>query len=212
MKIKCVKVGAIKTNCYIVESDTENGQSFTAVIDPGDDEELLLQTLSDINVNCIILTHAHFDHVGALAALHGRYPEAPIASGEFEDTDPEHIVSAAKRVLGRFYSYSGLSKNNGNVPEPDILLKDGDKIGPFTVIHTPGHTAGSICLYSKKDGILFSGDTLFRHSYGRTDFGGSESDMNISLLKLFTLEPDTAVYPGHEEPTTIGEEKEYFGL
>ena len=84
--------------------------------------------------------------------------------------------------------------------------------GPFTVLHTPGHTKGSICLYSREDRVLFSGDTLFRHSYGRTDLGGSEAQIMKSLRRLLQLDGDTTVYPGHDEPTVISDEKAYFGF
>ena len=210
MTVRCVKVGLIQTNCYIVE-DPDGEKPFAAVIDPGDDAQFIAGFL-DRQPTHIILTHCHFDHVGALKALHGIFPDAEIAVGDHENTDPEHIADIARSALGYFYVSSGIAGSLEGLPRPTVLLKDGDTIGPFTVMHTPGHTDGSICLYSSKDKILFSGDTLFRHSYGRTDLGGSEAQIMQSLRRLMHLDPQTTVYPGHDESTVIGDEKTYFNL
>ena len=210
MTVRCVKVGLIQTNCYIVE-DRSGEKPFTAVIDPGDDAQFIAGFL-DREPTHIILTHCHFDHIAALKALHGLFPKAEIAVGDHEDTDPEHIADIARSALGHFYYSSGLDDSIRDLPTPTVLLKDGDCVGPFTVMHTPGHTDGSICLYSSRDRILFSGDTLFRHSYGRTDLGGSEIQIMQSLRRLLHLDPDTTVYPGHDEPTVISDEKSYFNL
>ena len=209
MTVRCMRVGLIQTNCYIVE-DLTGDKPFSAVIDPGDDAQFIAGAL-DRSPTHIILTHFHFDHIGALRALHALFPDAEIAAGDHENTDPEHIEGIARRALGSFFDRSGLNQAISGLPVPTVLLKDGDTIGPFTVMHTPGHTDGSICLYSEKDRILFSGDTLFRHSYGRTDLGGSEAQIMQSLRRLLHLDPQTTVYPGHDEPTTVGDEKSYFG-
>ena len=203
--IRCIGVGLLQTNCYIASSD----DGFLAVIDPGDNAERILSAL-DRKPTHIILTHCHFDHIGALKELLERFPEAKLAVGEKENTDPKSIANTAIGVLGSFFYSRGFDQLLSGIRKPDILLKDGDKIGPFEVLHTPGHTDGSICLYDKTDGILISGDTLFRHSYGRTDLGGSDEQMEESLKRLLTLDPDTKVYPGHGEFTTIGEEREFF--
>ena len=211
LEIRCLKVGFIQTNCYLVKETDNSGNTFLAIIDPGDDSSLIESSLMWEPTH-IILTHSHFDHVGALQALHEKYPDAIIAAGIREDFNPEGIVRTAKTAMGFYYSATGLAKCGSRVPLPQLLLNDGDTIGPFTVIHTPGHTAGSICLYSRKHKVLFSGDTLFRHSYGRTDLGGSEIEIMKSLRKLLELDGDTTVYPGHEEPTLIADEKDYFGF
>ncbi len=210
MTVRCVKVGRIQTNCYIVE-DLSSERPFAAVIDPGDDAQFIAGAL-DREPTHIILTHCHFDHVGALKALHGIFPNAEIAVGDHENTDPEHIADIARSAMGYYFVRSGIASSIVDLPRPTILLKDGDLIGPFTVMHTPGHTDGSICLYSGRDKVLFSGDTLFRHSYGRTDLGGSEAQIMKSLKRLLNLDPDTTVYPGHDEPTVISDEKTYFNL
>lgn len=189
MRTKRICVGPLQTNCYIVEDETPDGR-FCAVVDPGDDPKTIEENLPR-NLTHIILTHAHFDHVGALQAVHEAHPEALFAVGEHEPLDSVYT----------FYSHPNLV-----IPPVDILLEEGARIGPFTVIHTPGHTKGSICLYSKKDNLLLSGDTLFCGGYGRTDLGGSMLDMQTSLTRLAVLPPETKVLPGHGGPTTIGRE------
>ena len=206
IEIECLRVGLISTNCYLVRQ-TDSG--FLAVIDPGDDADFILSSL-DGEPSHIILTHSHFDHVGALWTLHEKFPSAVIAAGSEEDFSQENIVRIAKGTMGFYYSDTGLAKCGSKVPLPTLLLKDGDRIGPFEVLHTPGHTQGSICLYSRENKVLISGDTLFRHSYGRTDLGGSETQIMKSLRRLLQLDGDTTVYPGHDEPTLISDEKEYF--
>ena len=208
LEIKCLKVGLIQTNCYLVR---QSDSPFLAVIDPGDYASSIIDSLS-LHPTHIILTHSHFDHVGALWTLHEKYPSAVIAGGAEEDFSSQTIVSVAQSTMGYYYHRTDLFKCGGKVPDMDLLLKDGDTIGPFTVLHTPGHTKGSICLYSKEDKVLFSGDTLFRHSYGRTDLGGSEAQIMKSLRRLLQLDKDPTVYPGHDEPTVISDEKAYFGF
>ena len=204
-KIRCISVGLLSTNCYIASSD----DNFLAVIDPGDNAERILSALEKEPTH-IILTHCHFDHIGALKELLERFPLPKLAVGEKENTDPDAIAKTAIGILGSFFYKRGYDQLLSGLRKPDILLKDGNKIGPFEVLHTPGHTSGSICLYDKADKNLISGDTLFRHSYGRTDLGGSEEQMEESLNRLLSLDSDTKVYPGHGEFTTIGEERSFF--
>ena len=208
LEIKCLKVGLIQTNCYLVR---QSDSPFLAVIDPGDYASSIIDSLG-LHPTHIILTHSHFDHVGALWTLHDKFPSAVIVGGAEEDFSSQTIVSVAQSTMGYYYHGTDLYKCGGKVPAINLLLKDGDTIGPFTVLHTPGHTKGSICLYCKEDKVLFSGDTLFRHSYGRTDLGGSESQIMKSLRRLLQLDGDTTVYPGHDEPTVISDEKDYFGF
>ena len=196
MNIQTLCVGPIQTNCYIIIADNqEQTERFCAVIDPGDDFQVIKQSLSALsyttpscNLTHIILTHAHFDHVGAVQDLHEAYPNAKFAVGENEPLDSVYTFWGRKDL---------------QIPKPNILLSHDDIIGSFRVIYTPGHTKGSICLYSQKDNILLSGDTLFKGSYGRTDLGGSMQDMRDSLEKLSKLPPSTKVLPGHGSPTTI---------
>lgn len=192
MQIKCVRVGHLQTNCYIIEdtySKDGTESRFCAVIDPGFSPRKIMQEI-DSDVTHIILTHAHFDHVGALQELCMAYPNAVFAVGEHEPLN------------GR---YTHLGRNDGPLPTPNLLLKNNSTIGPFTVLYTPGHTKGSICLLDEDANILISGDTLFRGCYGRTDVGGSNVDMKNSLALLYKLNPNIKVLPGHGEPTTIGD-------
>ena len=208
MNSKCVRTGLFQTNCYVVE-DNSASEPFVAVIDPGDDLDLIEAAL-DTAPSHIILTHTHFDHVGALMALHTKYPSAKIALGEHENMNPEQVLQEARYVLGSSFFMAGLKESDFNLPKPDLLLKDGDSIGPYTVLFTPGHSTGSICLYSEQHHVLYSGDTLFAHSYGRTDINGSQSLIIQSVRRLLALDPTTVVYPGHEEATTIEAERSFF--
>ena len=206
MKIKRITVGIIGTNCYLVE---ENG--FSAVIDPGENPAFIDKAIKETlpsGPTHIILTHSHFDHVGALNAIHKLYPKALIAVSEKAELSTELIKNQAKNLIGSFYTSTCFGKVDFEIPQPDIFLKDKDILGPFEVLYTPGHTMDSICLYDQEEGILFSGDTLFCGSYGRTDLGGSLEDMKASLSKLFRLPQDTRVLPGHGEDTTIGDEQQ----
>lgn len=200
MNSKCVKVGLFSTNCYIVED-----KDFLAVIDPGSDLPLICDALCSKVPTHIILTHTHFDHVGALKALHEKFPLCKIAVGENENMDPVQVLQEAEYVLGPSFYMAGIDKKSFDMPKADILLKDGDIIGPFKVLSTPGHSAGSICLLNEKEKIMFSGDTLFAHGYGRTDINGSQRKLLDSLKRLRKeIDPDTIIYPGHESSSTLG--------
>lgn len=212
MKINCLQTGLLQTNCYCVCRTDSDGSTHIAVIDPGDDIRVILSALSSLNgsLDYIILTHAHFDHLLALTDLKASFPDAKVCVGEKEDYSVSTIVSIARRGLGPYFSSSSVSSPSFSVPPADILLKDGQEIFGFKVLHTPGHTSGSICLLDEKEHVLFSGDTLFCGSYGRTDLGGSVEDMRDSLARLLKLDPSTVVLSGHDRTTTIGEEKGNF--
>ncbi len=199
--VETFPVGMLGCNCAIV-ADTESGEAL--VIDPGDEADRILEVLSRNHLRPVGLlhTHAHFDHVGASALL-ARETGAPILL--HQDDVP---LYAALREQGRMF---GLP-----VPEPgtvDRLIADGDRVacgaGSLEVMHTPGHSPGSVCfrLHGAR-GLLFSGDTLFRRGIGRTDlFGGSYDQILSSLTRrLLPLPGDLAVIPGHGDGTTIGEE------
>lgn len=205
MKIKGIAVGILDTNCYLVEE-----KGFSAVIDPGGDPSFIEQAIKE-NLSCapthIILTHGHFDHVGALKNLHNLYPDATIAISEKTALSTSNIKLQAQYIFRDYYFQTCFSAEDFEIPKPNLLLKNGDLIGPFKVLYTPGHTEDSICLYSEKDAVLFSGDTLFCGNYGRTDLGGSFEDIKKSLKKILELPKDTKVFPGHGENTTIGSEQ-----
>ena len=179
MLIKKLIVGMLQTNCYILAGD-ERG----IIIDPGDEVDRILEEVGDLKVDLILLTHNHFDHVGALSAT-VRATSAPVAIHPLDNID------AANKDL-----------------------KDGEKIPfddkEILVMHTPGHTQGGCCFLL--EGILFSGDTLFPGGWGNTAFpGGSERDIFRSIReKLMKLPDETIVYPGHGDSTTIGEERSLY--
>ena len=194
-------VGMIQTNCYLIPGDLD--PESVLVVDPGGDDERILAALKGRKVAAVLLTHGHFDHTGALNAFAGK----EILVGR-EDAD---MLSDPKKNVG-FLAGDTLPR----VPATR-LLDGGEELefpgfsAPVRVIATPGHTPGGLCFVIL--GELYSGDTLFRHSHGRTDFpGGSQRVLVQSLRLLLSLEGDMKVHPGHEEDTTLSEERAFFGL
>ena len=176
------------------------------VIDPGGNGKKIIKVLEEkeLNLKAVLLTHAHFDHIGALPELMGKY-DVKLASHK----DEIPIISNSKMNFSRDYVKKPIEII------PDILF-DEDKVYSFGsidffVYHTPGHTPGSCCYYDEKEKILFSGDTLFREEIGRCDLYLGDEDKIIKSIQeiLFSLDDDVKVYPGHDMPTTIGHEKKY---
>lgn len=199
MFIKKLEVGPIMANCYILGCESTKE---AVVIDPGDDADRILMELSkaELRVKYLINTHGHFDHVGANKQM----KEVTGAQLAIHPDDEPMLSQLSKSAL-----MFGMSVEDS--PPADMLLKDGDEIsfGDITlkVIHTPGHSKGGVCLYTK--GHLFAGDTLFAGSIGRTDLEGGDYDTLISSIKnrLLSLDENTIVYTGHGPETTIGNEK-----
>lgn len=201
MKIIQLEVGNLGTNCYIVYCLQTLA---AAVIDPGGNASEILTMLrrENLKVEYIINTHGHADHIQANAPIKKETGAAILIH-----RDDAEMLTSANKNLSAFIG-------GGITSQPaDRLLADGDTISlgaiEFTVLHTPGHTPGGICL--KTDNILFSGDTLFAESIGRTDFpGGSYRDLITSVqTKLMGMDDDTKVLPGHGPETTIGWERKY---
>lgn len=199
MNIQYVRVGAIGTNCYIVENE-QNGKA--VVIDPGADAPRILAALreSGCEPEMVMLTHGHFDHIGAVhELLETCHCKLAVAKAELSFLNNPH------RNL-----HSSMSGDDFKPFQPDILFADDDILEAaglqFRVLHTPGHTPGSCCLLCGD--ALFSGDTLFAGGAGRTDFpGGDPAAMQESLHKLAALSGDYRVLPGHGGFTTLDKER-----
>lgn len=204
MQIQALTVGQLQTNCYLV---SDEGTREGIIIDPGDDAELIIQKLLDekIKPEAIIATHGHFDHV--LAAL-----EVKLAFGiPFCLHKNDLPILKRMQVSARHF----LGVKVGPPTSVDIFLKEKDKITfgreSFGILETPGHTPGGISLYSRPNKMVLVGDTLFSQGeVGRTDFSyASVSDLKTSIKKILKLPPETVIYTGHGEATTIGEWKSY---
>ena len=189
MNVKKLALGAYQTNCYLLwEGDK------AVVIDPGYEPDTILRALETLGMelSAILLTHGHFDHVGAVKEL-------------VAETGCEVYIHAAEAALppmmtaGELYFTRTYAEGDTICPIPGLEL---------TVLHTPGHTPGSVCLLWGDQ--MFSGDTLFAGSCGRVDFpGGNPQEMLRSLRRLASLEADYQVHPGHGESTTLAEEKRH---
>lgn len=194
MKVKMMQVGPIGTNCYFL-MEPDSGQM--AIIDPGDEPELIQQAVEEtgMSVKYILLTHGHYDHTTAVPALHRVYPDAAV-----------YIHKADADGAGsRIFPLSGEMEGLNFYGEGDALT-----MGTLTieVLHTPGHSPGSVVL--KAGDALFCGDTLFAGSMGRTDLpGGSEAEIMASLKRLGQLEGNFHVLPGHMGTSTLEEERKY---
>ena len=202
MQIIRVPVGAFITNCYIAEGQ-EPGRGF--LVDPADNPKKLISILEEKQIcpEAILLTHGHFDHV---MGIEGWTKEFDIPVYIYRDEaailrDPALNLSS---MFGTSYAY-----------EKVTCLGDGEKLVlagyTFEVIHTPGHTSGGCCYYVKDEEVLFSGDTLFCRSVGRSDFPTGSASVLVKSIqeKLFCLPDQVMVYPGHNDLTCIADEKQY---
>lgn len=202
MRITNLPSGALQANTYLAVDEKTN-EGF--IVDPGGYNKVLTKEVrdNDVNIKYIILTHGHSDHICGVNEHKAEFPDAKIVAYKDEEAMLENPNLNQSPGFGVPYS-----------TKADILVSDGDelKVGDVTLkfIHTPGHTEGGMCIYVKEAKALFSGDTLFRQSIGRTDFpGGSYKEIMDSIRKkLFLLPDDTNVFPGHLGTTSIGFEKE----
>jgi hydroxyacylglutathione hydrolase len=200
MRYKTVVVGALETNCYLVYCETTRE---CAIVDPGAEHELIFLAVAEDELKPVLLinTHGHLDHIGANRDVVEHFG-TPLA-----------IHSADAPMLGKVQQLElSLFLGAKDSPAADRMLRDGDTVrigmGALRVLHTPGHSPGSISLLA--DGFLLSGDTLFMEGVGRTDLpGGSRPQIVKSIReKLMILPDDLPVLPGHGPHTTIGHERE----
>ena len=202
MKIEKFVTGIISTNCYLVINE-ETKQ--TVVIDPAACPSYLMGHMKSegLQVEAILLTHGHFDHIMGIDDLRREFP-VPVYVHE---GDRKTLLDPALNLSSSY--------TNGYTFDGADYIRDGQRLElagfSFQVIHTPGHTPGGVCYYLESEGVLFSGDTLFQNSVGRTDFPNSSmSDLIRSLReKVMKLPDDVKVYPGHMGETTIGHERKY---
>lgn len=196
IKVKSIVLGMLENNCYLL-TDEKSGKS--ALVDCTDASERMTDFLGNADLEYILLTHGHFDHIGGVAEIKEKYGAKVVISRE-----DEAMLSSGKLSLAAF---SGISQNSAKA---DIIVSDGDVLNlgetKISVMSTPGHTKGGLCFIA--DDAIFTGDTLFYCSCGRTDFpGGSFEEIKKSLKRLASLDKNYRLYPGHESESTLDFEK-----
>ena len=235
-RTECIVVGGLAANCWLYQyTDKPDRSPLTgeekwpcAVIDPGEEAQLIFSRLNELHwiPHYIFLTHGHYDHLSALPDLlescrslckahYGEDSAITVKTGIHRldshylgtNSPEEHRVDFAA-TGGDPAHVDALWKP---LPEADMVFDDGDRAGPFTVLHLPGHSPGSVGYYDEEAGVIFTGDTLFNKGYGRTDLpGGSWDQIRKSIQKLFTMKTDTKAYPGHGPKTFIKANKWNF--
>jgi glyoxylase-like metal-dependent hydrolase (beta-lactamase superfamily II) len=201
VRVHVLEVGPLAVNCYIVEHVATRK---AAVIDPGEDGESILGQIGKLglSVNKILLTHGHFDHVGAVGLLRAKSG----AKVHIHPDDVDRMKTARRQGL-----MFGLWVPD--TPPPDVLVGEGDRVPfadrEFRVAHTPGHTPGCVSYIMESGNMAFVGDLIFAGSIGRTDLPGGDHEALIRAVreKIFVLPGDTVLFPGHGPATTVGEEK-----
>lgn len=196
MRVRRLVLGALDTNCYLVD-DGQGGP--VVVIDPAGEADRILVALDGSPLAAVVLTHGHFDHLGAASELLTERP-APLMAHALDAEGITSTIGTGGAMFGFDYV----------APAAERLLGEGEAITAgdlaLTVLHTPGHTPGSICLLAGEN--LFSGDTLFAGSVGRTDFpGGDPQAMRRSVARLAALPDVTRIHPGHGPSSTIARER-----
>jgi len=206
MHIEKLVLGSYENNSYVVRKDKKT--SYCIVIDTGLNSKLLIDFLN--NNNCkpqaLIITHGHADHIAGVGLIRNNFDGVKVC---IHKADANMLIDSVSNL-------SSLAGANITTSPADVIFDKEKEIEyaglKFRLIHTPGHTPGGICLYNKEEKKLFSGDTLFAGSIGRTDFNGDTQKCFEQLVKnirekLLVLPDDTDVFPGHGKVTTIGQEK-----
>lgn len=194
MEIEVITVGPLQVNCYLLKAEDGSG----LIIDPGDDGKKIIDAVNSLGMRPagILLTHGHVDHIRAVPETAAEF-NIPVSL----QPDDEVIYNSPRNEVFPLITAAD------NLPP---LSSVDDKIPglQFDIIPTPGHTRGGCCYYFRRDNILFSGDTLFKGSVGRTDLEGGDSELLIKSItdKLLPLPPSTVIYPGHGPVTTIQQE------
>lgn len=203
--IEVLKVGQLSTNCYLFY-DPKNLDAF--IIDPGDDAEYIINRITDLGLKpeAILATHGHFDHILAVTELKLAY-SIPF----YANRNDAPIVNRMGRTAEYF---TGIKTDPAPKIEKSLIANKFLEVGDLElkIIHTPGHTPGSVCFYCAKENLLISGDTIFAEgSYGRTDLaGGDAKKLKESILKILALPDDTTIYSGHGEETNVKKEKYFY--
>lgn len=195
-QIKSITLGELGNNCYLI---TDQASGLSALVDCTDDSKEMRDFIGSAKLEYILLTHGHFDHIGGVAAISRDYGAKVVISAQ-----DASMLSSGKASLSAFF---GIKQDKIT---PDLTVSEGSSLmlgeTQIKVLATPGHTKGGVC-YLLKD-CIFTGDTLFFCSCGRTDFpGGSSKEIMRSLKRLATLEDSLKVYPGHDRTSTIAFEK-----
>ncbi len=203
MDVKCLPLGPVAANCYIVSDGAGNG----VVIDPGEYNsglEIAIENAGITNLRYVLCTHGHFDHISGVAQLKEKHHEARVVCGE------EDVPALSSSVLSLADAF-GLPFNPCFA---DKTVKHGDEFSVgelyFKVIGAPGHSPGGVVYYCPEESVMFTGDTLFKRSIGRTDlYGGEYSTLLRTLAKFKSYPVETVIYSGHGEKTTIDYELKY---
>jgi hydroxyacylglutathione hydrolase len=201
MILETLTVGPFQENCYVI-GDGASG----AIVDPGDEAARIALAVeqTDLEIGQILVTHAHIDHVGAVAALADEYACPVLMHAEAEPM-LQQLPTQAMMMGLRF----------GKVPAVDRHIQDGEilEVGSLRLesLYTPGHAPGHLAFYVESEGLVLSGDALFAGSVGRTDLFGGDMEVLVRSIneRLLTLPDETRVYPGHGPRTTIGDERAY---
>ncbi len=198
LQIQTLVVGPIRANCYILSLP---GRDDCVLIDPGAQPERILAAVKGKIIAAVLLTHGHFDHIGGVEGV-----LAPDTLLYIHFLDEPMLRDPNKNMAVMIGQELAIRAPATPVKEGDVIAAAGIT---FTVLHTPGHTPGSVCYQAEN--AMFTGDTMFRHGYGRTDLpGGSWNDLYQSMKRLLLMQKEVEVYPGHDDSTTIGGEQEYF--